>query len=115
MILAGLAASGAYLTRTAGLALLSRDSSLVLWRRGRGNAVAFALAMLPAVVGWTLWSKFAMYKTDDPTLIYYIDYLRGHSMSVGLDNIAVVVWKNLDQTLYAIGSLILPKVVDLPW
>ena len=34
-------------------------------------------------------------------------------MSVGFDNIAVVVWKNLDQTLYAIGSLILPKVVDL--
>jgi hypothetical protein len=112
-ILAGLAASGAYLTRTAGLALLVAIPAWYLWRRRRANALAFALAMLPAVLGWTLWSKYAMYKTDDPTLIYYIDYFRGHSMSVGLDNIAIVVWKNLDQTLYAIGSLILPKVVDL--
>ena len=113
VVLAGLAASAAYLTRTAGVALLIAIPAWYLWRGRYRNAVVFASAMLPGIVGWTLWSQSAMYKTNDPTLIYYIDYLRGHSMSVGLDNLAVVLWKNLDQTLYAIGSLILPKVVDL--
>lgn len=115
MILAGLAASAAYLTRTAGIVLLiAIPAWLWFWRGQRKNAIAFALAMLPGIVVWMTWTRFAMFKTDDATLIYYIDYLRGHSMSVGLDNVAVVVWKNLDQTLYSIGSLILPKVVDLP-
>jgi hypothetical protein len=113
VILAGLAATAAYLTRTAGIALLVAVPASLWWRGKRRSAAIFALAMLPGIVAWTLWSKFAMYKTDDPTLIYYIDYFRGHSMSVGLDNIVVVVWKNFDQTLYSIGSLILPKVVDL--
>jgi hypothetical protein len=113
MVLAGLAASAAYLTRTAGIALLVAIPAWFLWRRQIRQAAVFALAMLPGILAWTLWSRSVMYKTDDPTLIYYLDDLRGHSMSVGLDNIAVVVWKNLDQTLYAIGSLILPKVVDL--
>ena len=115
MILAGLAASAAYLTRTAGVVLLIAVPAWLWWWRGeRRNAMAFALTMIPAILAWTLWTRFAMYKTDDATLIYYLDYARGHSMSVGLDNLAVVIWKNLDQTLYAIGSLILPKVVDLP-
>jgi hypothetical protein len=115
VILAGLVASAAYLTRTAGIVLLIAVPAWLWWWRGQlRNAIAFALAMLPGIVIWTLWTRFSMYKTQDATLIYYIDYLRGHSMSVGLDNLAVVMWKNLDQTLYSIGSLILPKVVDLP-
>ena len=54
-----------------------------------------------------------MNTSSDPTLIYYVDYLRYQFLNVGFDNLAVVVWKNVDQTLYGIGSLILPKVVDL--
>lgn len=114
IILSGVAASAAYLTRTAGIALVAAIPLYFLWKRQVKNAVAFTLAMLPGVIVWSLWSRTSMLHTDDATLIYYLDYIRGHSMSVGLDNLAVVVWKNLDQTLYAIGSLILPKVVDLP-
>src|SRR5215472_1035479 len=49
---------------------------------------------------------------SDITLVYYVDYLRYQFLNVGLDNVAVVLYKNFDQALYGIGSLILPKVID---
>ena len=53
-ILAGLAASAAYLTRTAGIALLVAIPAWFLWRRQTRKAVAFAVAMLPGILAWTL-------------------------------------------------------------
>ena len=29
----------------------------------------------------------------------------------GLDNLTVILWKNIDQILYGIGSLVVPKVI----
>ncbi len=34
-------------------------------------------------------------------------------MNVGLDNVAVVLWKNVDALLYSIGSLVLPQVIAM--
>jgi hypothetical protein len=112
MILAGIAATAAYLTRTAGIALLIAIPAWLLWKRRRGDALGFILTMLPGIAAWSIWSRSVMDKSADRTVIYYVDYLRYQFINVGLDNLAVVVWKNFDQALYGIGSLILPKVVD---
>ena len=45
------------------------------------------------------------------TLLYYVDYMGFRRANFGFDNLAVIVWKNLDQILYGMGSLVLPKVV----
>lgn len=111
-ILAGVLAGGAYLSRTAGIALLVSVPAYLLWRRETRRAIAFAAAMLPFVAGWMLWTRAHAGHSSDPTLIYYTDYIRYQFLNVGLDNLAVVLWKNLDQVLYGMGSLVLPKIMD---
>ena len=112
IVAAGLVAGCAYLARTAGIALLISLPAWLLWRRERGRAGIFALTMLPFVAGWMLWSHAHRMPGADPTLTYYTDYLGYQFANVGLDNIAVVLWKNADQILYGMGSLVLPKVFD---
>lgn len=114
-ILAGILAGAAYLSRTAGIALLvSVPAFLILWKQKEGlrRAIAFCVAMLPFVAGWMLWTRAHAVPSGDPTLIYYTDYIRYQFLNVGFDNLAVVLWKNLDQILYGMGSLVLPKVAD---
>jgi len=112
ILLAALAASCAYLSRTAGIGLLISVPALLLWKRDWRRASLFAAAMLPVILGWTMWSHAHGFATTDPGMIYYTDYVRFEFINVGWDNFAVVLWKNIDQILYGIGSLVLPKVFD---
>jgi len=111
--LAGMLAGCAYLSRTAGIALLISMPAWYLWRRESRRALAFAAGMLPFVLGWTIWSGAHKYATTNTTLIYYTDYVKFEFLNVDLNNLAVVLWKNLDQLLFAIGSLILPEYLEL--
>lgn len=112
VVAAGVVAGLAYLARTAGIALLISVPAWLLWRRQGRRAGIFALTMLPFVAGWMLWSHAYRAPGADPTLTYYTDYLGYQFANVGFDNIAVVLWKNADQILYGMGSLVLPKVFD---
>jgi hypothetical protein len=112
IVAAGLVAGCAYLARTAGIALSISVPAWLLWRREPRRAGVFALTMLPFVAGWMLWSHAHRVPGADPTLTYYTDYLGYQFANVGFDNIAVVLWKNADQILYGMGSLVLPKVFD---
>lgn len=111
-ILAGLLAGAAYLSRTAGIALLVSVPAYLLFRREKARAIGFAAAMLPFIAGWMLWTRAHALHTDDPTLLYYTDYIRYQFLNVGFDNLPLVLWKNIDQILYGMGSLVLPKVAD---
>jgi len=112
-LLAGILAGCAYLSRTAGIALLISMPAWYLWRREFRRALAFAAGMLPFILGWTLWSGAHKIATTNTTLIYYTDYVKFELLNVGLDNLAVVLWKNFDQLLFSIGSLILPEYLEL--
>lgn len=112
-LLAGVLAGLAYLSRTAGIALLISVPLWYLWKRDLRRAAIFAGGMLPFIGGWMLWVKTHMLATSDPGLIYYVDYVKFQFLNVGFSNLAVVLWKNLDQTLYGMGSLFLPQVVSL--
>ncbi len=112
-LLAGVLAGLAYLSRTAGIALLVSMPAWYLYRRESRRALAFAAGMLPFFLGWTLWSHISKFPATTPTLVYYTDYLRFQFQNVGPDNIAVVLWKNVDALLYSIGSLVVPQVVGL--
>jgi hypothetical protein len=109
-ILAGIAAGCAYLSRTAGIALLISMPAWYWWRRDLRRAIAFAAGMIPFVLGWMLWSRHNILHTADQTLIYYTDYVKYEFLTVGLDNLHIVLWKNIDGLLYGMGSLAIPPV-----
>jgi len=111
-ITAGLLAGGAYLSRTAGIALFVSVPLALAIRKDWKRAAAFAVAMLPAVIGWTLWSRGHMLHPIDNTLMYYTDYTGYEFLNVDLYNLPTVVWKNLDKLLYGMGSLVLPAIFD---
>ncbi|MGA3188025.1 MAG: hypothetical protein ABSF22_13020 [Bryobacteraceae bacterium] len=112
-ILTGVAAGCAYLSRTAGVALLISMPAWYLWRRQSRRAIQFAAGMVPFVLGWMLWSRQHILHTADQTLIYYTDYARMEFLTVGLDNFHIVLWKNLDGLLYGMGGLAIPQVIGL--
>ena len=112
-LFAGILAGCAYLSRTAGIALILSVPAWYLWRRASRRALAFAAGMLPFILGWTIWGGTHKFPATTPTLIYYTDYVKFQFLNVGLDNLALVLWKNLDELLYSMGALILPKVVVL--
>jgi hypothetical protein len=105
-------ASLAYLTRTAGIALIASVLLCLLLRRDFRRLKLFAVITLPVVFAWGAWTATHRSGHGDLTLTYYTDYLGFQLKNVGFDNILIVFWKNFDQILYGIGSLVLPKVVS---
>ncbi len=111
ILLAGLAAACAYLTRSAGIALIVSIPAVLLWKRDGRRAALFLATSLPAVVAWSWWSRAHLPHSNDMSLLYYLDYMAFEKATVGWDNFWIVLWKNIDQILYGMGSLVLPKVV----
>jgi len=114
--LAGLAVACAYLARTAGIALMISIPALLLLRKHDGKrdwrrATLFLATSLPAVGAWSWWTAAHLQHSQDMTLLYYVDYMGFRTANFGLDNLTVILWKNVDQIMYGIGSLVLPKVV----
>jgi hypothetical protein len=112
IVLAGVAVACAYLARTAGIALVISIPALLLWKRDWKRAALFLAASLPAVGAWTWWTSAHLPHSQDMTLLYYVDYMGFRTANFGLDNLTVILWKNIDQILYGMGSLVIPKVVD---
>jgi hypothetical protein len=113
MIAAGVAAGCAYLSRTAAIPLIVAVPVWLALKRRWRDAWIFAAAMAPFVIGWTLWARAHMLHSNDPTMLYYTDYLKFWLQNITVGNPFVKVWKNIDQLLYGMGSLVLPKVVDM--
>lgn len=110
-LLAGLLGGCAYLSRTTGIALLISVPAWMAWRREWRRAAAFMAGMLPAVIGWMIFMRAHALHTNDATLIYYTDYIR-YLMQSNLHDLPVMLWKNIDQILYAMGSMVLPRIYD---
>ena len=109
---AGIAGGLAAFTRSAGTVLLLAAVIYLCAKKQRRNALLFAAAMLPFVLGWTLWSRIHHVPTNDPSLIYYTDYFRNQVYSLALSDLHVYVWKNLDGLLWGLGGLIVPNVTS---
>jgi hypothetical protein len=109
---AGFLAAAAYLTRTAGLALILACLVWLVVKRDWRGAAIFTAPAAPAILGWSVWTRSHLIPSTDPQLLYYLDYLGFQRLNVGWDNLSLVLWKNVDQILYAMGSLVLPKVMD---
>jgi len=110
--MAGVVGGLSFLTRTSGVMLLASGVACFLWRRQRKQALWFAAAMLPFVLGWTLWTRLHMVRGADPVTLYYTTYLDYHLYLVKLADLPVMLWKNLDQWLLGVGALLIPEASD---
>src|SRR6266481_3298108 len=108
---AGLAAGCAYLSRTAGIALLVAIPLWYLWDRSWRRASAFLAGMMPFVAGWILWTASHRLQTSDPALVYHTDYTAFFFQNMDVHNVLFVAWRNLSELLLGMGSLVVPKVL----
>ena len=111
--LAGLLAGCAYLSRTAGIALLISVPALLLLKKDARRAAAFAASMLPFIAGWMLWSRAHGLHSSDTTLTYYTSYLGFQFLNVTRDNFLHVIYINGDQILWAMGALVFRDFLPL--
>lgn len=105
---AGVLSAAAFLTRTAGVALLVSGFAGLLLRRQARRAAAFAVATVPAIVGWLWWTAAHRYNGRDITAIYHTDYLRFYLETVRLSDLPVLLWANAGGVLIRGAKLILP-------
>ena len=111
---AGLLASAAYLTRVAGLPLLPAGALFLIISRRYRPAVAFSAAMIPAVLGWTLWSHTHALRTTEPALLMYTSYSGDYLSSVALQNLPAIIWTNWARLASAMAALLIPNVARIP-
>ena len=113
-VAAGLLAGCAYLSRTSGIALLVAVPAFIVYKeRDWRRATLFAAAMLPAVIGWGIWTRLYSPHTSDLTTMFYTDYVR-YLQHTTWHDMPVILWKNIDQLTYAMGSMVMPRVYDSP-
>ena len=112
VLVAGALAGAAYLTRTAGIALLPAAIVYFLWHRQPRKALWFTAGMIPAIAGWTLWSRSHTPGGHDIVTLYYTNYLAYQFANVTRDNILVVLWKNFSGLLEALGSFLFPQMLQ---
>jgi len=112
-VMAGAVAGLAYLTRSAGLALLVA-AVVYLWpvRKQRQNAWLFAASMSPFIAGWMIWARLHQTPTTDTALIFYLDYFRYEAASISLRDLHLFLWKNLDGFLWGLGGLVVPRIIS---
>lgn len=111
---AGVAAGGAYLAKTSGLAFLSLPLLHVV-RRQRMRAAWFCAGMLPAVVGWMLWSRAHTAPGRDMVSLYYTDYVRFHLYNFSWGDLPLLLWKNGSGLWLGAGGFFLLGVEDTFW
>jgi hypothetical protein len=109
-IAAGTIAGLAYLTRSAGIALFAAGVVYFWLGKERRLAGLFAGTAAPFAVGWMLWARTHQAATNDPELIYYLDYFRYELYAISWSDLPVVIWKNVDGLLAGMGGLLLPKI-----
>ena len=111
-IAAGLLAGAAYLMKTMAAPLVLGVALWYLLRRDLWRAALYLAASLPAVIGWTLWSRAHLAPGADPVTLYYANYLGYHLSIVSLSDLPQMIWQNADQILRSFASLLIFNLAD---
>ncbi|MEP7361842.1 MAG: hypothetical protein ABI972_01185 [Acidobacteriota bacterium] len=109
-LVAGVIGGLAFLTRTAGIALLPA-AVVWLWSRNeRRQAGHFAAGMLPAVIAWAAWCAWNKNPAQDWLALYYTNYAGFHLRNFVWAETPLFLWKNLDGIVAGLGAYALPSV-----
>ncbi|MGH9661015.1 MAG: hypothetical protein ACRD96_20880, partial [Bryobacteraceae bacterium] len=103
---AGLVAGLAFLTKALALPfLVTGPLGLALRGRRREAALCFG-AMLPFVAAWNIWARLHQPAATDVATVYYTSYHGFWLLNLSLDDLPLVVWKNVDNFLANLGDLV---------
>lgn len=114
-LIAGALASLAFLSRTAGIALLPAAAvSYVLIKQANGDRrwrefLAFCGIFMPVVVGWAMWSAKNRAPGNDSITLYYTNYFGYYLRIFSWKEAYLYLWKNLDGVFHGLGAFILPN------
>jgi hypothetical protein len=101
-----------FLSRTAGIALLPVGLLYFALRSQWRQAGFFAAGMLPAILGWGVWSVLNRSHGSDAVTLYYTNYF-GYYLSIfQWREIHLYVWKNIDGMIHGLGALLLPDTTQ---
>ncbi len=103
---AGLLAAAAYLTKSSAVVLLATVPWWFFWRRKPRLALVFTSILLPVVAAWSAWVSAHLPAGRDAATLYYFDYLGYHLNDLRLSDLPLLVWKNADSVLTAIGGTV---------
>jgi hypothetical protein len=112
---AGLLAGAAYLTKVAALPLMVTVPALLLLRGQRRRALIFATVMAPCVLAWTGWAYAHQSASTDIVTLYYTNYLGFQLYNVGVHDLPILIWKNLDGIFGGISGLMIFEITQSPW
>jgi len=107
---AGALAGLAFLTRSAGIAMLPAALVWLWFRQERRQAVYFAAGMAPAIIGWAAWCALNKNSSQDWLALYYTNYIGFHLRNFVWSETHLFLWKNLDGIIHGLGSYVLPNV-----
>jgi hypothetical protein len=111
-VVAGLLAALAFLTRTAGVAILPAALLAYGLRDRWRQAGVFLATMLPAVIAWGFWSAMSRGEGKDPVTLYYTNYFGDYLANFHFQEAYLYLWKNTDGILHGLGALLLPDVTQ---
>jgi len=84
---------------------------LILWLQSRRrHAIAFVLAMAPALVCWQIWVMSNRQQASDWVTLYYTNYAGLELATVSWQNIGQMVYINLDTLLTGMGNQLIPLI-----
>jgi hypothetical protein len=112
VVLAGVLAGLAYLTKSIAAPLLLTVPVCFALRRHYKKAGFFFVTMLPAVAGWQWWVARHLTHSWDLVTLYYTNYVGFQAYNVPLRDLPLVIWYNLDGFLLGAGRLL---IFDLPY
>jgi hypothetical protein len=112
VVLAGVCAGLAYLTKSIAAPLLFTVPVCFALRKHYKKAGLFFATMLPAVAGWQWWVARHLTHSWDLVTLYYTNYVGFQTYNVPLRDLPLVIWYNLDGFLMGAGRLL---IFDLPY
>lgn len=113
-LVAGALAALAFLSRTAGIALLPAAVFCALIKQTNGDRrwrelLAFCVVFLPVVAGWAYWSAKNRAPGADSITLYYTNYFGYYLRIFSWKEAYLYLWKNLDGVFHGLGAFILPN------
>ncbi len=113
-IATGLAASAAYLTRSAGIVLLVSVIGVLLYQRRWRHALSFCSVLIPVIAIWTAWAVSHQHGgTDFNDIFYssYSSYFREFTSTTPLQLLSRMPIRT-DKYLLALGSRLVPEFLS---
>jgi hypothetical protein len=109
---AGAAAGLAFLTRSAGIAVLPAVVGWLLLRREFRRAGIFAAVFCPIAAGWFWWAAAHRARGTDEISLYYTNYFGYHMLVFVWREFSLYLWRNLDGLVNGLGALLLPTTTN---